>query len=354
METYNIQGVEIFSEGKWNGETYTQDDLQEMVKAFGETKDGIRPYVKLGHPDKQKLLQKEGLPAAGWIDNLYIKGTKLVADFSDVPKKIYELIQKKAYRKVSSEIFWNIEVGKKKYSRMLGAVALLGSEHPGVYDLSDILANYYRDESNPPKTYEDQAIELIFKIEKTKTYTGKESEMSKTENEIKLELELKAKADEAASKDVELKKFTADLEAKDQELADLKKFKSEAEARELKLSIEAEQAKLSKFVTELEAEKLCTPAMKDMVSELLGPDKKEYSIKIQDKEEKLNKEQLLKEVLKLFKAAKEVNFAESSKSAKGKGMNDDMEKAMDEKAKKYAKENNCTYGAALKAIQKEQ
>lgn len=350
METYKIAGVEIFSEGEWNGDNYSKADLNEMVKTFDETKEGVRPYVKIGHANKQKFLDEEGLPAAGWIEKLYVKGDKLLADFSDIPKKVYELIKAKAYRKVSSEIFWNIKIKDKKYSRMVGAVALLGAETPGVYNLSDILANYYKDDKNPPKTYEDQVIELHYENE-TETFTRKESDMPKTENEIKLELELKAKADALAEKETELKKFTAAKEASEKELADLKKFKAEADIREAKLALDAEEAKLAKFVTELEAEKLCTPAMKDMVTELLGPDKKEYSIKIKDKEEKLSKENVLKEMLKLFKASTDVNFDESSSVGERKSYKASDED-MDKEAKEYAEKNKVSYSQAAKEVLK--
>lgn len=90
-ESFKIQGVEIFSVGNWNGDDYTHDDLYEMVRAFDDNKVGARPHLKLGHDDKQELIQRDGMPAAGWIEKLYVVGDKLVADFSDIPKKIFEL-----------------------------------------------------------------------------------------------------------------------------------------------------------------------------------------------------------------------------------------------------------------------
>ena len=97
----NIKGVEVFSVGTWNGQTFTEQDLDKMVESFKETSATVRPFLKLGHDDDQKLLQKEGLPAAGWVGSLYRKGGKLLADFVDIPKKIMELIENKAYRKVA-------------------------------------------------------------------------------------------------------------------------------------------------------------------------------------------------------------------------------------------------------------
>jgi len=102
---HSINGVEVFASGKWNGDHYTNEDLDEMVKAFNDTGHKIKPFLKLGHNDEQKLLATDGLPSAGWVSNLRRIGDKLVADFVDIPKKIFELISNKAFRKVSSEIF---------------------------------------------------------------------------------------------------------------------------------------------------------------------------------------------------------------------------------------------------------
>ena len=333
METFNIPKVEVFSAGTWNGDEYTIEDLNAMVDAFTETKSGIPPFIKLGHSEGQELL--EGMPAAGWIDRLYVVGDKLVADFVDIPKSIYNLIVNKAYRKVSSEIFWNLKIGEKVYKRVLGAVALLGAETPGVMNLKDILSMYKKFHSqDPPKIYANESL----KITLPKQGEGRDR-MEKTEQEIRLEAELEAKKQEAI-------KYSADLKATSDELADLKKYKSEAEAEKAKLVLEAEVAKREKLMSELISEKLCTPGMKPYVEALLGEQKKSYSI---DKKE-LTKEELLKQALVLFKAAASVNFEESSEDGEEKNQADESKQIED--ITKYAKENNVSYSVAAKAVLK--
>jgi len=346
MEKYNIPGVEIFSKGTWNGDEYTMDDLQEMVTAHNEAKTGINPHVKLGHDKKQSLLQKDGLPAAGYVDKLYIKGEKLMADLVDVPKKVYQLVTAGAYKKVSAEIFWNLKVNNKIYKRALGAVALLGADMPGVGNLNDILAMYSKSEFDELKVYE--AIEF-----NNQTFPRKEMTMSKTEAEIKLELELKQAKEAADLKEQQLKEFTAKQEESAKEIETLKKFKADAEKRENELKAQAEKAELEKFVTELESEKLIAPSMKTFVTELLGPEKKEYKIKKDEKEETVTKQALLKEVLKLHKASLDVNFDESSEEGEKKNYKAD-EKEQEEKVRKYMAEHKCSYGQAAKAILNEQ
>lgn len=339
-QLFSKKGVEIFSVGKWNGDEYTLDDLNCIVTAFEETKNGSPPFLKLGHDPKQKLIQADGLPAAGWIDKLYVVGDKLKADFIDIPKKIYELIENRAYKKVSSEIFWNIKFGEKVYKRMLAAVALVGANTPGVSNLNDILAMYKIQDSECDELKVYNALEFTDSEQNTKG-----GFMPKTENELKLESELKETEDRLTAAE----KLQAE---KDAEIVTLKQFKIEAEAKEAKLVADANAAKIKAFVSELKAEQLCTPSMENMITELLGESKKEYTIKIQDKDEVMTKEQVLKEALKLFKEAAKVNFVESSAAGK-KGGKESDDKELDDAAKKYMQEKNCTYGQALKEVMKQ-
>lgn len=337
----NISGVEIFSSGVWNGDEYTIDDLHGMVEAFNKNKQTLRPFLKLGHDDNQELLQKDGYPAAGWIDRLYVIGEKLVADFIDIPQKVYDLIKNKAYRNVSSEIFWNVKIKDQYHKHMLGAVALLGADTPAVMNLNDILAMYSFKEFGTPRIYLDKKYEIKPKLIGAKN-------MSKTEKEIQLELELKQKTDAIEASKAEYTKVSDLLKQKDHELSELQKYKKQSEENEIKLKAEVFQAKLEKFSAELMSEKLCTPGMKPYILAILGEDKKEYSFKIGNEEKKLeSKQEILKEALKLFAAAKEVNFQEETEN---KNPNGNKEKELDAKIKQYSKEHNLPYGQAMKIV----
>lgn len=357
-----IEGVEIFSVGKWNEDKFTLEDLHEMVKAFNENTTGARPYLKIGHDPKQVvgnalIGNSDGMPALGWVERLYVRGEKLVADFVDIPEKLYDLINKKGYRKVSSEIFFNIKIGEKSYKRMLAAVALLGAETPGVMNLQDILSSYSKMISFDATTTTIKAFETEF-IPNSKENPNKGKRMppgaeERTEAEIRAELENERLAKENA----ELATFKAKAEKEkadaDRELAELKSFKAQAEKEKAELVAQAEVARVEKFVADLAAEKLVTPAMKPLVTALLGETKKEYTVKIENKDQKLSKEELLKETLKLFKAASDVNFDESS-SVGDKKDQAAKEEALDKKAKDYAAKHNVGYGTALKAVMAEE
>ena len=142
--TYDITGLDIFATGTWHGEPYTEADLDAMVESFGNV--GFTPPIKLGHSENQKLLKDAGFPAAGWIKKVYRNGGKLLADVTGIPSKIHDLITKKAYDRVSSEIYWdfNDTAKGKKWPRVLKAVALLGADIPEVNTL-DAISSLYHD-----------------------------------------------------------------------------------------------------------------------------------------------------------------------------------------------------------------
>lgn len=139
---HTINDVEVFSVGEWNGTIYEEKDLDAMVGAFLTTKDKLKPYLKIGHGDEQALLQEDELPAAGFISNLRRVGNKLLADFVDIPNKIFQVMERGAYRRVSCEIWWNMAVEGIKFPYLLKAVSILGGETPAVTNLDDILGLY--------------------------------------------------------------------------------------------------------------------------------------------------------------------------------------------------------------------
>jgi hypothetical protein len=337
LKTYRINEVEVFSAGEWNRDKYGVNDLHDMVTAFNNLKDGFKPFLKLGHDDNQKLVKSSGLPSVGWVEKLYVKGSKLYADLDYIPEKIFKLIKSKAYRKVSCEIYWDLDVDGTKYPRVLGAVALLGAETPGVMNLSDILGKYAN------KSKADVVFKAFEKDDTFKTYevnfqTSEGDEMSEEMEGLKAELEAQKKdyaSIEAAKSDLQKQ-----LDAQQAELSALREANAKALA-------DANAAKVAKFVTELESKKLVTPAMKDLVSNLMS-DKKEYSIG----EKTLTKEEAIEQILTLSTEAAKVNFTESSRADFGK--KEDKMKDLEDKIEKYAQDNKCSYAQAYKAVMKDQ
>lgn len=127
-----IKGIEIFSTGTHNKMKFTEEDIDDIIAAFGEQ--DFRPAIKIGH-----TADKPGAPAYGYVTNLTKKVVdgvvKLYADFTSMHDSVVEAIRDGRYSRVSSEIYFNLQRGAKKFRRALKAVALLGAEVPAVANL---------------------------------------------------------------------------------------------------------------------------------------------------------------------------------------------------------------------------
>ncbi len=348
-----------FTSGTWNGDVYTDKDLDDMVEAYNDTKANMTPPLKLGHNEEQRALFQDGLPAAGWIGNLYIKAGKLIADFVDIPSRIAQLLERKAYKKVSAEIFWDIEFNGKYYNRMLAGVALLGGQIPAVNNLSDILALYGIDASpDKNKHYRNPKSGLMIKSYHTEI-EEEGAAMPKSEAEIKLEFDLKSEQDKVSVAQAQAKNYEksvqekdAAIAAKDKELAEAREYKKNAEAKSADDAKALAESNLDKAIVEMESSKLISVSMKPYIKALLSEEKKEYSLKIGDKEEKLSKVELVKQVLKLHAKISSVNFIENSEENSVEGNKD--EAALNAAIEKHMQENKVNYSVAYRAVMKTQ
>jgi hypothetical protein len=342
QETFSLPGVHIFSAGKWNGRDHSEADLDAMVSAFSALRPkGVRPFIKLGHDDEQELLQKEGLPAAGWIENVRRVGKKLYADFVDVPKKIYQLILNKGYRKVSIEVLNELELEGQKYPKFLFSVALLGNELPAVHNLDDLLSMYGLNLKHAGCEKFDAAgspdILEVTELEKpVNKYKGTAMDLEQLKSELAKE---KGATEELRGQIQELTKSVGEFKELFKAAEDARK---EAETKLANATQETITARAEKFATDLLAEKLIPKSAEGLVKDfILGKDK----FSIDGKE--VTKEQSLKEILKLTAEAAKVNFsATTAKGEKDAVDSRDLQAQID----KYAKENNCSYVDAYKAV----
>lgn len=337
-DMHSIDGVEIFSAGKWNGQTFSEADLDKMVDTFKKTADTVRPFLKLGHDDNQKLLQAEGLPAAGWVSNIYRKGNKLVADFVDIPKKIYELIENRAYRKVSIELFKNVEILENKFDFLISGVALLGAETPGVLNLKDILDRF------KIKSYDSNC---IFTHECEQLITDLDVNGGNMNQEL---IEAKARIAELekdlSKKDKETAKFQKDVESKTQ----LEKELAETKEQFAKTVADLKKKETEAQVAELKASGVITPAMEKGVFQLLDETAEKFSIQKDDKELDSTKFELVKHLFELAKAS-DANTEE--KTVDGDQIHTeqkDIFSKIDAEIEKFSQENNVSYGEAYSVV----
>lgn len=203
-ELFELNGVEIFKTGIHNGDKYVESDIDAMVAAFDEV--GFRPPIKLGHKEES------GDPAYGWVKAIRKQGDTLVADFSDLPQKVYEAISNRQFDTVSSEILFNLNRNGKKFARALKGVALLGAEIPGVSGLKPLRECFSAED-------EYKVIELAIQPEPTdEVETDEDEGLDMAEDQIAaLTAEIKQlKTDLAAAQepkeDERVTQLTAELE----------------------------------------------------------------------------------------------------------------------------------------------
>ena len=152
---YKIENAEIFRTGHIRGIDYTEKDIDQMietVKALGHL-----PPLKDGHHD-----EKEGWPALGFVTNLRRKGNVLIADFSDMPKVVYDAIKNRRYDRVSIEFMARLmDNGKKIHKMFLRAVSILGAELPQIKELQPLrTATFAEDDVCDTKLEFDSDIKL--------------------------------------------------------------------------------------------------------------------------------------------------------------------------------------------------
>jgi hypothetical protein len=150
LKTRNIFGVEALSTGTFwghgsppEGDTYTIEDLDNIVVAAAEYP--LQRPAKLGHDKGQKLIQQDGWPAAGWLENVRRVGNKLLVDIMNVPEKVALLIEAGAYRTRSPELIWNLPDSRdpsRIWPRVLTGLSFLGVDIPACSTIDDMVALY--------------------------------------------------------------------------------------------------------------------------------------------------------------------------------------------------------------------
>jgi cation transport regulator len=253
--------VEVFSVGEWNGDPYTEKDLDAMVNAFGALRDTVKPPVKMGHDDKQKI--SDGMPSLGWVTSLRRAGAKLIARLSEVPDIVYKAIRAGRYKRVSSEIFWNYkDATGKVHPRVLAGVALLGADIPAVTNLKDL-------EAFLTQNIQDGSFEKIA------TYAFDWG----TENHIQNPNRRVVEMEEKERKDFEAK-IAAETKEKDAAKAEVKRLKDEKAARDKKEADDKKASRVDEIKTFCETsvkDGKMTPAFRDKLLKDIEDGKMLYS-----------------------------------------------------------------------------
>jgi hypothetical protein len=175
MKTFTIKNVPIIEAGKWHqGNTeITEADLDDMVENYQATKARLKPWIYLGSHSSKKEMEKSaiGVPFFGALENIRRVGKALVADLSELPQKVYDLIAAGAYRRPSIELWrtWKDTVTDSVRKNVLSGVALLGADQPAsntlplkIGTLDDVAALYASGGDDVSKLFLDIAAVINF------------------------------------------------------------------------------------------------------------------------------------------------------------------------------------------------
>lgn len=135
-----LDNVELMTVGDPDGRriNFTESDLAAIASSFDTLGLAGRVPLKFGHNDQQPLT--DGQPAIGWVNKVWVEGKKLMAQFTDVPRVVYDLVKQGSYKFVSVELLRDVKAGTRAIPWVLDAVALLGADQPAFGTLKDLQA----------------------------------------------------------------------------------------------------------------------------------------------------------------------------------------------------------------------
>lgn len=136
---------EVFKAGNYPQGTFSEQDVEALASNY-DPKFCEAP-ITLDHEQKG--------PAYGWVEKLLAENGKLKACFRDVSPELKDLVQSGKYKKISVEIYKEIE-GRKPY---LKSISFLGAGIPQVKGME------------PVAFKEGESETYIFEIEETEIQT---------------------------------------------------------------------------------------------------------------------------------------------------------------------------------------
>jgi hypothetical protein len=257
----DLKGREIFAVGTWNGMDFTPEDLEDIVANFNLLNDTHKVPLKFGHNKEQKIT--DGQPAIGWISKLIKQGDKLFADFTDMPKVVFEAIKNKLYRTVSVELLFNVskETGER-FNHVLDAVALLGADKPavsGLADLDALLATRTEFVGGHRVAFET----IAGTSKKFKSNDSKEQDMD--------EKQIQALIDKATNPLVtQITELTRKNEEKDQTIAQFKADQEKAKDKEAKDKVAMARQNVTTILDAAVRNKTMLPAFRETYEKQIG------------------------------------------------------------------------------------
>ena len=235
---------EVFKAGNYPQGKFTQAEVQELAKNYDPS--FCEAPITLDHEQKG--------PAYGWVDKLKEENGKLKATFKDLSDDLKEFVNKGKYKKISVEIYRELE-GKKPY---LKAVSFLGASIPQVKGMQAV--EFKEGESDvyifEAEVEEDNDAEEIENLKST--ITDLKGQVAKFKEDAKKNTEIKSLKEQVKDLTIELAKFKDEAAGKDELAKELKEIKENLRTKDF-----------NEFIEQHISQGILTPANKDAVFSIL-------------------------------------------------------------------------------------
>ena len=235
---------EVFKAGNYPQGKFTQAEVQELAKNYDPS--FCEAPITLDHEQKG--------PAYGWVDKLKEENGKLKATFKDLSDDLKEFVNKGKYKKISVEIYRELE-GKKPY---LKAVSFLGASIPQVKGMQAV--EFKEGESDvyifEAEVEEDNDTEEIENLKST--IADLKGQVAKFKEDAKKNTEIKSLKEQVKDLTIELAKFKDEAAGKDELAKELKEIKENLRTKDF-----------NEFIEQHISQGILTPANKDAVFSIL-------------------------------------------------------------------------------------
>jgi len=235
---------EVFKAGNYPQGKFTQAEVQELAKNYDPS--FCEAPITLDHEQKG--------PAYGWVDKLKEEDGKLKATFKDLSDDLKEFVNKGKYKKISVEIYRELE-GKKPY---LKAVSFLGASIPQVKGMQAVEfkegeSDVYIFEAEVEENNDAEEIENL-----KSTIADLKGQVAKFKEDAKKNTEIKSLKEQVKDLTIELAKFKDEAAGKDELAKELKEIKENLRTKDF-----------NEFIEQHISQGILTPANKDAVFSIL-------------------------------------------------------------------------------------
>lgn len=242
---------EVFKAGKYPQGAFSQSDVEALANNY-DPKFCEAP-ITLDHEQKG--------PAFGWVSGLIAESGKLKASFRDVADELKEYVQAGKYKKISVEIYRELD-GKKPY---LKAVSFLGAAIPQVKGMDPV---EFKEGESEIYIFEIEEIPPKSEVKPNEELVKLQEQVQELESQIKLFVSQPNKNEDDALV-LKLQEKVQQLAAQITKMQDDSALRQDAEQELTRLRLQMRRNEFEQFLNEQIAYGNLTPNQRDLSLKVL-------------------------------------------------------------------------------------